>query len=135
MPGPSGADTIDSALRRRMGPAHEVSKRVRRGRHNGPPGPVFTLEGGSFEAEQTQRGKLCPELGREVEEGRGRLKGLNEDEALDLVSVPPQKTVEYTRQLRRSAEMTQVDVTQRWGVPCFHWPLQNRKRWERVVHV
>ena len=112
MPSPSGAHTIDRALRRSRGPAHKVSKRVRRGRYNGPPGPVLALEGSSLEAEQTQRAKLCPELGGEVKEGFGGFGELNEGEALDLVRVPPQKPVEYARQLLRSAEMPQVDVTQ-----------------------
>jgi len=104
-PGPSRADVIDHPLRQpnqltlhgAVEMTQEISTRVGGGWHDGPPGPFLVLEGPIAQSEQTQRGKLSPKPGREVEARRAITADLAKDETLDLVCVPPQKTVDQVR--------------------------------------
>jgi len=120
MPGPSRTDVNESTLHRTVDMTHNVSTRVSGGWHDGPPGPFLAHESAIVQSEQTQRGKLSPKLGREVEERRA--KAVAKDETLDLVRVPPPKAIDHVRQ--RRGEIPQVDVPQCWRVPCLNRLLQ-----------
>ena len=133
MVGPALPHTLDRSLRGRRRPAHQILKRVRSGRDDGPPGPIRPLQRRRLHAEHAQRGERVPEVAREVEERRGRVGELDEREALEPRRVPPQEAREHARELRAGAEVPQVRVPQRGRVPRVQ--RERREGAERVVQV